>query len=584
MSNNSKFHNNFNELLCLSQKYKLELFIPDIKEEINRIKEEQLYLVVLGQFKRGKSTLINALIGEDILPSAVLPLTSIVTLIKYGVEKNIKVTFEDDNSLFIPNSELYGFITESGNPSNEKKVRLVEIFYPSEFLQDGIVLIDTPGIGSMFLHNTKSTESFIPKIDAALFVLSVDPPITETEFKFYEEIRNYTDKFILVMNKIDLIKQTDLKEIYSYTENIFLKSNHNVKVNIFSVSAKNALEAKLEHDSSKFILSGFKELENGIKSSIKSEKHLILQNNLQKKLDRFASRLSFSLELEMNALKTPVNVFEDKIKKFNYEMDKILLEKKSELYKFNGKVNDLIAWLDDEIRDFNKAQSKSIYNSVAGYIMSLHNPAKPALLNLAKEYFASKLSSDFEAWRLKFESNLFEKYLDIVKDSTSNINGLIKKLTEISSGLFDVSSPLMLEEITFETPSKFIYRTKDEPLFLEIDMLKILPYFLPRNVLTKLILSKMKNEVEEKTMVNSGSISGFYRMSISEAALKFKYEMDAKIDQIIFYINSVITSALKNKDLSEELIAPRLNEIESDLNSLNSLKLIESSEPSNLST
>ena len=575
MSDVSIYYNKFNELLCLSQKYKLDLFIPDIKEEISRIKDEQLYLVVLGQFKRGKSTLINALIGDDILPSAVLPLTSIVTLIKYGSEEIIKVTFDDGNSLVIPDSELHGFITEAGNPSNEKKVKVAEIFNPSEFLKDGIVLIDTPGIGSMFLHNTKSTERFIPKIDAALFVLSVDPPITETEFKFYEEVRNYTGKFIFVMNKIDLIKDNELKEILSYTKNILLNSDYNVTPKIFSVSAKSALEAKMKHDSSMFVSSRISELEHGIKDSIKSEKYFILQNSLQKKLDRFVSRLSFSLELELNALKTPVNIFEDKIKKFNYEMDIILIEKKSELYSFNGKVTDLISWLDDEIRAFNKVQSKLIYDSVAGYIMSLQNPKKSEIPSLAKDYFASKLSSDFETWRLKFESSLFNKYLDIVRASTLNINGLIKKLTEISSGLFDISSPLLLEEITFETPSKFIYRTKDEPLFLEIDLLKILPYLLPQSMLVKLVLSKMKKEVEEKTMINSGSISGFYRTSISEAALKFKYEMDAKIDQIIFYINSVITSSLKNKNQNEESIAPRLNEISSDLASLNSLKLIE---------
>ncbi|MCL5030972.1 MAG: dynamin family protein [Bacteroidetes bacterium] len=584
MSDISKYHNNFNELLCLSQKYKLDLFIPDIKEEISRIKDEQLYLVVLGQFKRGKSTLINALIGDDILPAAVLPLTSSVTLIKYGKDKIIKVSFEDDNSLIIPDSELHSFITEAGNPSNEKKVKIVEIFYPSEFLKDGIVLIDTPGIGSMFLHNTKSTESFIPKIDAALFVLSVDPPVTETEFKFYEEVRNYADKFIFVMNKIDLVKQNELKEILSYTENIFLNSNHNknlnLNLNLFSVSAKSALEAKLRQDSPMLVSSRISELENGIKDSIKTEKYFILQNSLQKKLDRFASRLSFSLELELSALRTPINIFEEKIKKFNYEMDMILIEKKSELYSFNGKVTDLISWLDDEIREFNKVQSILIYDSVAVYIMSLQNPSKPALPNLAKDYLASKLSSDFEVWRLKFESSLYDKYLDIIRASTSNINGIIKKLSDISSGLFDISSPLLLEEITFETPSKFIYRIKDEPLFLEIDLLKILPYLLPQSMLVKLVLSKMKKEVEEKTMVNSGSISGFYRMSISEAALKFKYEIDAKIDQIIFYINSVITSALKNKNQNEESIAPRLNEISSDLASINSLKLIKQTESS----
>ena len=585
MSDISKYHNNFNELLCLSQKYNLEPFIPDIKEEISRINDEQLYLVVLGQFKRGKSTLINALIGEDILPAAVLPLTSIVTLIKYGTEKIIKITFEDDNILIIPDTELYGFITEAGNPSNAKRVKIVEIFFPSDFLKDGIVLIDTPGIGSMFLHNTKSTESFIPKIDAALFVLSVDPPVTETEFEFFKEVKSNVDKFYFVLNKIDIADESSRKEIIDYTKNILSSSNlsagqagYNINPQIFPVSAKLALEGRLCNDKSKLSASEILALEYEIKSSIRLEKFSILHSSAKRNFGKYLSQLSFSIELEQNALRTPVDIFEDKIKKFNSEMDKILIEKKSELYSFNGKVTDLISWLDDEIREFNKAQSKLIYDSVAGYIMSFlpagqarQNPKKSEIPSLAKDYFASKLSFDFETWRLKFESSLFNKYLDIVRASTLNINGLIKKLTEISSGYFDISSPLLLEEITFETPLKFTYHTKDAPLFLEIDMLKILPYFLPKRFLIRLVLSRTKKEVEEKTMINAGSISGFYRMSISEAALKFKYEMDAKIDQIIFYINSVIASALKNKSQNEESIAPRLNEIYSDLASLNSL-------------
>ncbi|MGD1007592.1 MAG: dynamin family protein [Ignavibacteriaceae bacterium] len=570
-----QYSDKFDCLIQLSNDYNQLSFAAELKLELKKLKNEYLYLAVIGQFKRGKSSLINSLIGIDILPTAVLPLTSMITMIKFGEEQIVNVIFEDDKELLIPGHELFNYTTESGNPSNIKKVRFVEILYPSEFLKDGIILIDTPGIGSLFLHNTKSTESFIPKIDAAIFVLSIDPPITQTEFQFFEDIRLNVDKLYFVMNKIDLVSENAQKEVINYTKNILTASNHNLSPKIFPVSAKDASEAKMCNDKALLSQSGITALEDEIKSSIKSEKVSILRNNLQKKLDRFTSRLSFSLELELNALKTPINIFEDKIKQFNYEMYKIIREKKLALYNFNGQIDDLIIGLEIEMRDFNKRQAEGMFNSVTEYLMSLHKARKANLLSLTRDYFASKLTSDFEYWRLKFEARLYQNYLDIIKASALNINELIKKTADISAGLFNISSPLLLEEITFEKPSEFVYRTKDEPLFLEIDMLKIISYFYPRRFFIKLLLSRMEKEVEEKTMVNSGNVFSFYRVSILDTAFKFKYDMDEKTDQIIFYINSTISAALKNISISEQQLEPRLEKITKDLLLLNSIKLIE---------
>ncbi len=571
-----KYSDKFDCLIQLSKNYKLDDIASELKSESDKIKNEYLYLVVIGQFKRGKSTLINALIGNDLLPTAVLPLTSIITMIKFGEEQKVKIIFENESVLEIPQHELYNYITESGNPKNEKKVKLVEILFPSEFLKDGIVLIDTPGIGSLFLHNTKSTESFIPKIDAAIFVLSVDPPITQTEFQFFEEVRSNVDKFYFVINKIDLTNEKGTAEIIGYTKNIISSNNHNINPQIFPVSAKLALEGRLCNDKSKLSASEILALEDEVKSSIHSEKFFILQSSAKRNFDKYLSQLSFSIELEQNALLTPVNIFEDKIKKFNSEMDKIFAEKKSALYNYNGEINGLITALWDEVNEFSKSYSQTLYKNVAGYLESLDRTIpKTKLIPLARNYFASKLSFDFEEWRLKVESGLLKNFSLIVEQSAAKINGLTKKVAEIAANLFDISSPLQLDNLVFKTASKFSYKTKDDPLFLEVDVYKLLPYFLPRKIFIDLILKKMKNEIADKSGLNSGSIMGFYRTSIDESSLKFKYEMDEKVDQIIAYINSAVSYALKNKSLSEQLISSKLAKIEADLSLLNQIKSIE---------
>ncbi|MDD3673870.1 MAG: dynamin family protein, partial [Synergistaceae bacterium] len=142
----------------------------------DQLDKDRLNLAVLGQFKRGKSTLVNALLKARFLPTAVLPLTAVPTEIFYGIGRSVRISFTDNSSqkqIFNDDASmslyLNDYVTEEENPCNIKNVKKVEIEYPSDFLSKGIVLIDTPGTGSTYKHNTDTTMEFIDQCDAALF-------------------------------------------------------------------------------------------------------------------------------------------------------------------------------------------------------------------------------------------------------------------------------------------------------------------------------------------------------------------------------------------------------------------------------
>ncbi len=109
-----------------------------------KIRSNAFNLVVVGQFKRGKTSLINALLGAEILPVAVVPLTSIVTIMTWGDTLRIKVYFNDDRVSEIKPEGLSDYVTEKGNPKNVKDVREVVLTYPSPYLKDGVRLIEHP--------------------------------------------------------------------------------------------------------------------------------------------------------------------------------------------------------------------------------------------------------------------------------------------------------------------------------------------------------------------------------------------------------------------------------------------------------
>ena len=133
-----------------------------------RVSEGRFYLACIGQFKRGKSTLINALIGEPVLPVGFIPVTAVPTVIRFGAHPRARVQARDGSWQEIAVSDLNQYVSEEHNPENTKGVTGVEVFVPSALLSTGMCLVDTPGLGSVFTGNTAATQAFIPHIDAAL--------------------------------------------------------------------------------------------------------------------------------------------------------------------------------------------------------------------------------------------------------------------------------------------------------------------------------------------------------------------------------------------------------------------------------
>lgn len=160
--------------------WKFDFIEGKIKENITKLQNEQIVVSVIGQFKRGKSSLINTLLSEEILPISVLPLTAIPVFIYYGEQNELQIKIKEGVLVFKNIEEikkgLFQFVTEKGNPENKKGVEEIKLFYPSELLKNNIVLVDTPGFGSIYAHNTKAAEDVIPKSDIGVFVVSPDPP------------------------------------------------------------------------------------------------------------------------------------------------------------------------------------------------------------------------------------------------------------------------------------------------------------------------------------------------------------------------------------------------------------------------
>jgi GTP-binding protein EngB required for normal cell division len=243
-----------------------------IRDLHERVARDQFRIAVVGQFKRGKTSLLNALLGEpDLLPVGALPFTSILTIVQYGNEKAADVVFRSGRRLSISLTELKDFVTEDGNPNNCKMVEKVEVFYPGEILRGGISLVNSPGFGSLSDQNTQTAYGYLPRIDAAVFVTSPDPPLTAAEMAFLKKLTLSTRKLFVVMNKIDLLDPSSVSDVMEFTEKAITRIIGRPSAGLYAVSALRAGPSPQEHGGSS--LSGLQRLESEIRAFLSTDRN-----------------------------------------------------------------------------------------------------------------------------------------------------------------------------------------------------------------------------------------------------------------------------------------------------------------------
>jgi polyhydroxyalkanoate synthesis regulator phasin len=152
-----------------------------------------------------------------VLPTGVVPVTTVPTVVRFAHEPMARVDIGADGWRTVPIAALADYVTEDRNPENRLGVRAVEVGVPSPLLAHGLCLVDTPGIGSVFAGNTAATRAFIPRIDVALVIVGVDPPLAGDELSLIEEVARAVPDLFIVLNKADRFTETERAEAAAFT-------------------------------------------------------------------------------------------------------------------------------------------------------------------------------------------------------------------------------------------------------------------------------------------------------------------------------------------------------------------------------
>ncbi len=209
------------------------------RELVRKLEEDRFHLVVVGEFNHGKTTFVNALLGEQALPTGVTPTTAAIHHIRWAEKPEATVVATGGERRGIPFEEAKRFAVGGG--ASADNVDYLEIGYPAPLLRERILLVDTPGVNDLSLQRADITYSYIPRADAVLFLLDAGQILKESERVFLNDklLKASRDKIVFVITKWDLLSADEQREALAYAKN-HLSTLVKDPV-VFPVSAETAL-------------------------------------------------------------------------------------------------------------------------------------------------------------------------------------------------------------------------------------------------------------------------------------------------------------------------------------------------------
>ncbi len=266
-----EFQKNLLELLGkasgIAQELGFTALIRSAGELEHRVLAERFSVAVLGEIKRGKSTLINALLGEDVLPRAALVCTSALCLIRHADAPVAIVHDRDGGAKDVDPTTLKDWVTRKNQAAQH--VDHVEIGWPLPLLRDGVVIIDTPGVNDTDEVRRRLTEEFIPRADGVIFVLNAGQPLSDSEVRFLKNgvLKHHIRKCWFVVNGVDRIHdEAQRKEAVEYCRRNLAEIHPDIR--LWGVSAKSALEARRNGDDEAWNRSGVADLLHGLSADL----------------------------------------------------------------------------------------------------------------------------------------------------------------------------------------------------------------------------------------------------------------------------------------------------------------------------
>lgn len=590
----------------ISQEFKYENLLPLIKESLKFLKDDNFKMVVVGEFSRGKSTFINALLGERLLPAFTKPTTTIINKISYGEIEEYKLNFRNNKKAKEITRNEFKKIIAIREPNYDDEVEVKkydedvkmvsniaysDIKYPIQICKDGIEIIDTPGTNDLDQVREEITFNFIPQSDVAVFLLSANQILSQSEIYFLKEriLENDIKKVFFIINFKDrLATIEDEKKVMKYAKEHLKEIIVNPK--IFMVSAKQAMNFKRKKNGEEikgivpetFEETGFDEMEKEIFEYLVNEKGSI---KLKKYIDRGVRLSEELINKVVNVKLSTVNLSVCELQKKLAETKPYFKKTKEECENIISQLRNTLISLENEYVKKYRGGLESIADRACLAVNSYDGELDSNTIFRNIENTIAPLQNDLQGDMRKYK----ERFID------AEIQKYVNKIQRIWSDLeVDFSKSLVVQNektredlITFNDITTSNFNTSnDSNLFTSVIAggIVVATFHLPVIIIPAAIIGRkyfndyMNNVNEQKKLVKiKNQIDMRYREIIPSQVDAFRKEYIKNMESIIIPLEEQVFSKIQDmekqlQNLINEKKAEDLN-IERETQRLNNYKI-----------
>ncbi|HEY4899310.1 MAG TPA: dynamin family protein [Terriglobales bacterium] len=539
----------------------------DLQQLVARINEGRFYVACVGQFKRGKSTLLDAIVGEQILPTGVVPVTAVPTVLRYGNQRTARVLIGERWRTIRP-EDLPQYVSEELNPENSKQIVGVEVFLPSPLLASGMCLVDTPGIGSVFAGNTETTKDFIPQVDAAILVVGADPPISGEELALIEAVAVNVDEILIVLNKIDRVSTEERQQASAFATRIVQARLQRPIGQIYEVSALDRLNNSANADDWNTLIEALSQL-------ARKSGQAMTRSAAERGMRRFSASLHRSIAERVRALTEPLANSEQRILKLRRTVDQAEQSLRDLGALFSAEQMRLSITFLARRKEFLRQVmpiAREEFKREAGPVTATFGPARRRELAAMAQAVARR---HVMPWLDSEETQAEEIYTAVTQRFVNLVNGLLQQISgEQGTALSHLPTSLD-QEHGFRTRSRFFFHdmiTIGQPpsplLYLldvligalhitrwfEDDTLKFLERLLDTNA------SRVQGDVEQRVVESRSRLESDVRKLLREVSVSAEQALSKARE-----LNAAGTSAVQNE-------LERLRKLQEELDCLTALR------------
>ncbi len=397
---------------------------------------------IMGEFKRGKSTVINALLGREIMPADILPCSATMNRVTYDLQPHAQVIKNDGSVIEIPVDEIADYVTKT-NDENAKRAEMVDeaiVYYPCQFCQNGVDIVDTPGLNDDERMD-KISEEIIPKLDAVIMVIVPGAPFSKSEAEFVRNKLMGSDlgRLMFLVNKIDTIRPREreravedikkriqtavldkMAEIYGSESAEFADAKSKIgNIRIFPISAADALDARIDGDSDLLAESGIQGFEDALTYMLTTERGALELAAPLAVISRTATEILNAAETRKNGMRLSGKEFEQKQQQAIKKIAEFRNSKKEETKRINAASQEVKANLLPQVKAFYDELEKDLNGIIEQTSIDKKSLLQKAGQQAAAQKMQQKINETIKNKMSNFSERMQKQIMDAIGEQAA---------------------------------------------------------------------------------------------------------------------------------------------------------------------